>query len=105
MTIGEIMNIYQKVLKQARKRVANREADFICWALEDATYWDDDPDVFFAGERIMEYIQRCLDETYTLESWLVVYAQIPEEHLTQENMRAYRLRFIDHLMEVFENVK
>jgi hypothetical protein len=99
------MNIYQKILRQARKQIANGEAEFICWAIDDVSYWDEDPVVVYAGERIKEFIEGGLNDWHTLEMWLRRDANIPDRLLTRKNMKAYRLRYIDHLMEVFKNVK
>lgn len=99
------MNVYQKILKKAKRSIANGDHSYVCWAIEDASWHDTDRNINMAGERIMNYIEDCLGKHPTLVQFLWWEAKVHESELTDENVKAYRLRYIDHLMEVFENVK
>lgn len=45
--------------------------------------------------------ERMGSSVVTLESWLSSYANVPEEQLTDENMQAYRNRWLDALIAEF----
>ena len=45
--------------------------------------------------------ERMDNRAATLESWLSSYANVPEEQLTDENMQAYRHRWLDALIAEF----
>lgn len=95
-------NTYIKILKKAKRVITNEDHYFICWAIYDNSHWSNDPDVVSAGEEIVKYIDNALGDCSTLGQWLACVADIPYELRTDENLKAYRLRYIDHLMEVFK---
>jgi hypothetical protein len=95
-------NKYIKILKKARKIVESEDHYFICWAILDASYWSTSNTVREAGQEIKDYIEDALGWYDTLGQWLSGETKVPKTQMTMENLREYRLRYIDHLMEVFK---
>jgi predicted phosphohydrolase len=91
-------NTYQKILKKARNIIENEDHYFICWAIIDSSWAKNEQE----GQEILDYIESALGEYDTLGQWLSSVANIPYELRTEENLKAYRLRYIDHLMEEFK---
>jgi hypothetical protein len=92
-------NTYQKLLKRARNIIENDAHYFICWAVADSTDWEKEEK---ECREILNYIENAIGEYCTLGGWLGAVAKVPYQLRTDENMKAYRLRYCDHLMEVFK---
>lgn len=101
-------NKYIKILKKAKEHYKKHQ-DFICWSIIDTTSENNK-----AGREIRDYIHDAMNsntdtrsmrkfiEVYSLDSWLIVNHIAKQKDLTKENMLQYRLRYFDHLMEVFK---
>lgn len=92
-------NKYIKILKKAKIIIEGEYHYFICWAIVDSTNWDKEDK---EGSDLLNYIENAVGEYCTLGGWLTNVAKVPYQLRTDENMKAYRLRYIDHLMEVFK---
>jgi hypothetical protein len=98
--MGAVMKLTNKhiaALKEARKLIASEDEDYICLAL----------DRVYADPRLRRRIERLLGlaytPAYTLEDWLLDHpSDIDEALLTADNLRAYRLRWIDHMIATRE---
>jgi hypothetical protein len=95
-------NKYIKILKEVRKIIEEEDHYFICWAIFDVSYLSSPNTVKEAGQEIIEYIENSLGEYDSLGQWLSGETKVPKTQMTIENLREYRLRYIDHLMEVFK---
>jgi hypothetical protein len=86
----KLTNKHIAALKRARERIASGSNNYICYALDSV---DADP-------RLRRCIRRLLDPADTLWDWLLDHhSDIDEALLTDDNLRAYRLRWIDHMIE------
>lgn len=95
-------NKYIKILKEVRKIIESEDHYFICWAIFDVSYMSAPKIVKEAGQEIRDYIEDALGDYESLGQWLSGETKVPKTQMTMENLREYRLRYIDHLMEVFK---
>jgi hypothetical protein len=92
-------NKYIKILKKAKRIINNEDHYFICWAIVDSCDWRTEQK---EGDELLEYITNALGDSATLGEWLASVANVPNYLRSYENLKAYRLRYCDHLMEVFK---
>mgnify|MGYP000703372474 CR=1 FL=1 len=79
--------------RHARQRIECRYNTFICVALLDSRA----P----AYKKARRIVQKRIHPHVELDHWVKV--QCPEAHLTEKNMRAYRLAWLDELIKEFES--
>jgi hypothetical protein len=75
-------------LTRARKLIADGDHDYICWALR----------YVGADVKLWRRIESLLKPNDTVHDWLLFQRNIHAGLLTDENLRAYRLRWIDHMI-------
>ena len=49
-----------------------------------------------------KYIHSLIGDYFSVKEWLEDEAKIPSEQLTEENMKIYRQRWIDHMIKELE---
>lgn len=91
--------VIAKAFTEARRHIDNCEEGFICNALFIA-YLRRSIDSW-AQSTAREIIRTRMGGEDTLECWLQECANVPTNQLTNENMRAYRLRWLDALIKEF----
>jgi hypothetical protein len=79
--------------RAARRVFVRRGARPICSALQDSRH-----EARNAARRV---VQGRIGERLYVHEWLVEVAKVPREFITYENVRAYRLRWLDSLIEEF----
>lgn len=94
------MNKEVQLLEFARARIERQGNRFLCVTIFQISA--ELKDYRRACFNIRLHIQRSLGEYRTLEQWLIAEAKIPFKQLTPKNMKAYRLRYIDHLIKEFQ---
>ncbi len=85
----KLTNKHITALKRARELIAREDEDYICEALSlsDEAY------------ELEERIAELLFPNSSLAVWLSdIEPAIPDEHFHGANLRAYRLRWIDHMI-------
>ena len=86
---------HSEILKLARPLIESGVERFVCAAAE----W---PVSELNCAKLKKEISKRLGKYWVVEGWLYLYAGIPSELLTKENMRIYRLRWIDSMIAEFE---
>ena len=93
-----------EVLETAKTLLINYEQVWICDAIW--FIWDGNKLCIYAQtqacKRLVGRINRLLKGYFDLQDWLHRKAGIEESLLTPKNMREYRLRWIDHMIETRE---
>jgi hypothetical protein len=98
MKSSEILREAKKHLWNGKgKFVAERKSACVCGAVMSALASSDE-----SGDGLKIYIDSVLDGQVFISSWLANVAKIPWHQITTENLQAYRLRWMDHMIEIFE---
>lgn len=84
-----------RALRAARERIEHNNNHLVCYALEDSR---EDKEGLVRKE-----IHRRLGTHDFVNDWLYKEHGIPWALFTDENMRIYRLRWIDSLIEEYSN--
>jgi hypothetical protein len=89
-----------EILSLVRKYIEDDQVSYLCIGIMQVTprhymYID-------AARCLLDYIDDALCPFHTLEEWLQFNGKIPKRQLTKKNLKAYRLRYIDHLIEEFQ---
>lgn len=100
--------IHVTLLQEARRLIDSETENFICIAIQEAAIRSREWGVGAQAKRLEDYIckpmiEDLIDDCPTLEGWLT-HMGIDQTLLTAENMKAYRLRYIDHLIEEWRDV-
>ena len=111
-------NIYVQLLKSAKRRIQSGET-YICLAVKDesAAIWRCRESE--AAMRIVHWINAhivapegwksnyglAFGEYAGVKEWLELQPGVNPDDLTAENMREYRLRWLDYMIEQWEDVK
>jgi hypothetical protein len=88
-----------KALKQARKLIADRSEEFICYALGSVRAAH--PKLTEAANDLQVYIMRELGYFSTLDSWQ--WANLPDGRHSPYQRRADRIAWIDWMIEQLQN--
>jgi hypothetical protein len=83
-----------EVLKRAKAHM--RTNRFVCNAISDCDIPYQDK------QNAQRYIINLLEHRLTAENWLVEKGMISPQAISKENMRIYRLRWIDHMINELE---
>lgn len=101
-------NVYIRLLHEARRRIVRGDKQFICFAIGESAIT---PEEEAAAEHLRSWINKIMDpddftDGYpTAEWWLVTKLGINGDLITHENMRAYRVSWIDHMIDVWKDAK
>lgn len=88
------------VLEKVRESIRRRDHRYICDAVKWAAYAGSQSE-YFAASCLSDRIQRSLGSHNTAEEWLRCVHNVPVKQLTYENMREYRLRWLDTLIKEY----
>lgn len=103
-------NIYVQLLRVAKRELekpqGQRREHCVCRAL----WFVASPELFGrddhpAAERITLWVKKCINRRCYVNEWLGMDAGIPWRQLTYENLRQYRIRWIDHMIEIWKDVE
>lgn len=82
-----------EAFRAARARIKAGQNSAICLALQDSGH-----EARNAARRV---VQRRIGKRLYVYQWLIDVAKVPHDLITYENLRAYRLRWLDALIEEF----
>lgn len=102
--------IHVQLLNETRKLIKSGEERYICIALKWVVPSRNLPEAQLPIRQIRSQISADIDPkckgigaTNGIEGWLLRRRSVDKKDMTEENLRAYRLRYIDHLIEVWRN--
>lgn len=94
--------VHVDILKLAYKTLSQKRNGYVCLEVLDAAHsLNKRP----SGFKITYYIRTMLENFTIVDSWLQECCHVPTELLTIENMKEYRLRWIESMIPIVKEWK
>lgn len=86
-----------EILENAKYLIEDDNQEFVCWAIEASANTGTWSRVI--GKALMDEIRQRLRGVSAVSSWLYRYGGVDHDLITDSNMRAYRMRWIDSMIK------